>query len=154
MTKNISYFRNNTSYNCHLWYKFVKWSCLQGFFFHFLKIFIFWVHRWVKRQKTGLSRSFMVQMCKTIISPGFFSILKFWFSRLSRSWKDKKWPKMTKISVSRTLYLRNYISYDLHLWYTCMYKKIISPGIFFIFCKILIFGIIKRASKRAKNGPK
>ena len=35
---------------------------------------------------------------------------------------------MTKISVCGTLYFRNHISYDLHLWYTYMYKRIISRG--------------------------
>ena len=35
------YLRNRTSYDCHLWYTFVKWSYPQVFF-HFL---IFWVHR-------------------------------------------------------------------------------------------------------------
>ena len=91
----------------------------------------------------------------------FFSILKFWFSRLSGGWKGKKWPKMTKISVCHTLYFRNHISYDLDLWYTCMYKRIISPGIFlfflfFIFFKILVFGIIRwgEGVKKAKNDPK
>ena len=129
MTKNYvccaSYLRNHTSYVCHLWCKCVKWLYFQV----------------------------------------FFSILKFWFSRLSRGWKDKKWPKKSKISFGCTLYFRKHMSYDLHLWYTCMYKKIhlwytwmhkkiISPGIFFIFFKILIFGIIrgKRGGKRAKNG--
>ena len=54
-----------------------------------------------------------------------------------------------------TLYFRNHISYNLHLWYTwCMYKRTISPGIVFIFFKILIFGIISGGGKRAKNGPK
>ena len=70
--------------------------------------------------------SFMVQMCKMIM-------LKLWFSRLSRGWRGKKWPKMLKISFCRTLYFRNHISYDLHFWYTCMYKRIISRDIFFIF---------------------
>ena len=60
-------------------------------------------------------------------------MLKFWFFKLSRHWKCKKWPKMRKISFCRTLYFRNHISYDLHLWYTFIYKRIISPGIVFIF---------------------
>ena len=30
------------------------------------------------------------------------------------------------------LIFQEHISSDLHLWYTCMYKRIISPGIFFI----------------------
>ena len=63
----------------------------------------------------------------------FFSILKFWFSMLWGGLKGQKWPKTTKISVCRTLYIRDYISHDLHLWYTCMYKRIISPGVFFHF---------------------
>ena len=82
--------RNNTSHDCHLWCRCVKW---------YLQV--------------------------------FFQILKFWFSRLSRTWNDKKNPKMTKISVCCTLYFSNHISYGLHLWYTCMHKRIISPGIFF-----------------------
>ena len=60
-------------------------------------------------------------------------MLKFWFSRLSRGWKGNEWPKMLKISVCHTLYFRNHISYDLQLWCACIYKRIISPGIFFHF---------------------
>ena len=58
-------------------------------------------------------------------------MLKFWFFSLSRGWKGKKkkWPKISKISVCCTLHFRNHISYDLHSWYKCMYKRIISPGI-------------------------
>ena len=73
---------------------------------------------------------------------------------MSRSGKGKKWPKMSKISVCCTFYFRNHILYDLHLWYTYMYKRIISPGIFFLFFKILVFSIIRGWGKRAKNGPK
>ena len=61
-----------------------------------------------------------------------------------------------KIFVCSTLYFRHHISYDLHLWYTCMYKRIMSPGIFYIFFfKILILRIIRVevGGKRAKNGP-
>ena len=47
---------------------------------------------------------------------GFFSILKFWFSRLSGGWKGKKWPKMTKVSICCILYFSNHILYELHLW--------------------------------------
>ena len=79
----------------------------------------------------------------------FFSRLKFWFLKLSRGWKGKKWPKMSKISVCRTLYF--------HLWYTCMYKRIIFPAIFFIFFKTKFWysGSLGKGggSKRAKYGP-
>ena len=84
--------------------------------------------------------SFMGQMCKMIISPGFFFNFKVLIFGLSRGWKGKKWPKMTKNSVCWTLYFRNHVSYDLPLWYTCMYKRIKSSGIFFF--KVLIFRII------------
>ena len=115
------------------------------FFHFFFLILIFWVHREktvqinkklcllcsVSQESYIIWLSFMVLMCKMIIFPGiFFSMLKFWFSRLSKGWKVKKWPKMLKISVCRTLYFRNHISDDLHLWYTCMCKKIVSPAIF------------------------
>ena len=86
----------------------------------------------------------------------FFSILKFWFSRLSGGWKGKKWPKMTKISVCRTLYFRNHVSYDLHLWYTCMHKRIISPGIFHFFSKFWFSRLLGRGGswKMAQNDKK
>ena len=61
----------------------------------------------------------------------FFSILKFWFSRLPGCWKCKKWPKMTKNSACLTPNLRNHTSYDCGFWYTC--KMMISPANFFIF---------------------
>ena len=85
-----------------------------------------------------------MHMCKMIISPGvfFFYLLQFWFSRSSGGWKCKTWPKITKNLVCCTLYFWNHISYDLHLWYTYIYKRIISPVIFFHFFQILIFGIM------------
>ena len=85
----------------------------------------------------------------------FFSILKFWFSRLSGGWKGKKWPKTTKISVCGTLYFSNHISYDLHIWYPCMYKRIISLGIFFHFFQNFVFRDHQVGEvKGQKNGPK
>ena len=65
--------------------------------------------------------SFMVHMCKVIISPGdYFIFSKFWFFRLLGGWKCKKWSKMTKNAVCHTSYIRNHTSYDCHLWYTCV----------------------------------
>ena len=89
--------------------------------------------------------SFVMQVCKMIISQGIFFNVKILIFQVVKGLKGKKWPKMTKLSVCRTFYFRNHISYDLHLWYTCMYRRIISPGIFFFFFffKILIFGIIR-----------
>ena len=82
-------------------------------------------------------------VCKIIIYPGVFYKVKMLIFLIVKELKEKKLPKMTKMSVCRTLYFKNQ-SYDLHLWYTCMYKSIISPGIFFIFFKILIIRIIRK----------
>ena len=74
--------------------------------------------------------SFMAKMCKMIISPGVFFNVKILIFQFVKGLKgQKKWSKISKISVCCTLHFRNHISYDLHLWYTCMYKRIISPGI-------------------------
>ena len=66
-------------------------------------------------------------------------------------WKGKKWPKMTKNYVCWTLYFRNHMSYDLHLWYTVMFKRVIFPRIFFfIFFQNFDFWVVK-AQKMALN---
>ena len=65
--------------------------------------------------------SFMVHLCKMMISPGVsFIFSKFWFSWLlgGRSVKGKKWSKMRKNSVYCAPYLRNHTSYDFHWWYS------------------------------------
>ena len=61
--------------------------------------------------------SFMVNVCKMIISPGFFfSFSKFWFFGLLGG-GSKKWSKMTRNSVCCISYLGKHTSYDCHLWY-------------------------------------
>ena len=102
----------------------------------------FYLPRLVSQEPYIIWLTFMVHLHKMIISPGVFSILKFWFFGLSGDWKGKKWLKMTKICLLHVIVQEPYISYDLHLWYTSMYKRIISPHIFFIFFKILIFQIV------------
>ena len=109
----------------------------MGIFLYFFRTFILWVIRGLKEQKIVpndktfcLSRSisqetcimwssFVVCKCKMITSSGaFFYFFILWFFRLSGGSKGKEWPKMTKNSVCRALYLRNHTSYDLHLWCT------------------------------------
>ena len=77
---------------------------------------------------------------------------------LSSGWKSKKWPKLTKNFICRTLYFRNHISYDLHVCYTCMYRRIISPGIFSFFFQNFDFrdhwergGKVVKGQKMAQN---
>ena len=138
-------------------------------FFIFLKILILWVHSGIKGQKLVQNDkkvclldsicqkpyiiwlSFMVQMCKMVVSPGvFFHFFKILIFQVVSGVKGQKMVQNDKkICCSR--YLRNQRSSDdLHLWYTYMYKRIISPRIFFIFFKILVFGIIRGVLKGQK----
>ena len=138
LVDNALYLRNSVAYELDFWYIYVKWCYLQVFF-RFFKILILKVFRGVKGQKMVQNDkkfcashvisqepyiiwlSFMLHMCKMIISPGvFFIFSKFWFFGLLWGWKDKRWSKMTKKSVCCTQYLRNHTSYDSHLWYTCV----------------------------------
>ena len=107
--------------------------------FHFFKKKFFLLVRRIKRQKMAqnykilsvvfyISRtvhhiwlSIMIHICKMIISPGIFFIFsKILFFCLLGGSKGKKWPKILKNSVHHALYLRNHISYDLHLRYKCV----------------------------------
>ena len=49
--------------------------------------------------------------------------------------------QLTKNYVCRTLYLRNHITCDCHLWYTCVNDDI--RRCFFYFFKILIFRVVR-----------
>ena len=111
---------------------------MSNYFFHLFKIFIFQALRWLKGQKMvqndkkfcpSHSRfqeanmiwlSFVVHYCKMIISLEFFHFFKILIFRVVMSGKGHKWPQMTKILVRCSFYLRNHVSYDLHLWYTCI----------------------------------
>ena len=124
----------------------------SGIFSTFLKILIFWVHSRVKGQKMvwndkklcllcTISQkphiiwlSFEVQICKMIISPGVFFNVKIFIFQVVKGLKRQKMTQNVE-NFCHTLYFRNHISYDLHLWYTCMYKSITSPGIFSFFSK-------------------
>ena len=94
--------------------------------------------------------SFMVHMCKRIISPGFlhfFQILIFW---VSSKVKEQKWSKMTKKCVCHTPYLRKHTSYDCGFWYTCFkwwYLQMFSS-----LFQNFDFQVV-RGCKKAKNGP-
>ena len=135
----MPYLRNSIAYDHDSWYTCIKWY-LQVFFFSvFFSVFIFQAVRGVKGQKIAQNDkkfclvhfisqgpyiiwlSFMVHLCKMMISPGaffhFFKILIFW---VVRRVKGQKWPRMTGKSVLLsalcTLYIRNHTSYDLDLW--------------------------------------
>ena len=74
----------------------------------------------------------------------FFIFSKFWFFKLLVGSKGKKWPKMTKASVCRTLYLRNHTSYDHGDLSRC----------FFHFFKILIFQVVRGGGAGGGGGGK
>ena len=65
--------------------------------------------------------SFMLHLCKMIISPGlFFSFSKFWFFGLLGGKMAKSSPKLTKNSVHHTSYLRN------HTWWPVTFSSVHS----------------------------
>ena len=121
----MPYLRSSIAYDHDFWYTCVEWY-LQAFFFFFsfFQILIFWLVGGVNVQKmtkkilpvalhiSGTIHqwlSFVVQLCKKIISPGgFFTFSKFWFSGLLGGWKCKKWSKMRANYVFHAPYLRNH----------------------------------------------
>ena len=78
----------------------------------------------------------------------FFDIFIFWKGK--RAKHGQRWQKK---SVCCSWYLRNHISYDCHLWYTCVND--ISRS-FFYFFKTLIFWIVRgvKGQKIAQNDKK
>ena len=102
----------------------------------------------------GISRSihrmiviFGTHLWNDNISRSFFIFSKFRFSRLiggKRAKNDPKWQKICLLHLA----FRNHVSYDLHLWCTCMCKRIISPGNFFVFSKFWYSGSL--GDNRAK----
>ena len=86
--------------------------------------------------------SFMMHICKMIISAGFYFIFsKFWFFGLFNGINSKKWSKMTKNSVHCALYVKNHTSCDCHFWYTSIKQWYLQ--VFFYFSKILIFQVVR-----------
>ena len=94
---------------------------------------------------------FLVHMSKVMASQdASFIVLKFWFFWLLREYKGKKWPKMTKNSVSLTPYLRNCTSYDCGFWYTCVKSWYLLQFFFFIFSKFWFFWFLGGEGKGQK----
>ena len=87
--------------------------------------------------------SFMVHMCKTIITAGvffpFFRILIFWVVRGDKGQKWQKWQKTLSVVpyISGTIHhMSHLISQEPYIWSSFMVhmcKRIISPGFFYIF---------------------
>ena len=132
----LSYHRNIIVYDHDFWYTCVKWWYLQVIFFFKILIFcvvsgvkwqkmaqnhkIFWLLHFISLKPYIIWLSFMVHLCKMMMSPGVVVIFKkiviFWLVRgvkgqnITR--KDKKF--------CCTSYLRNHTSYYCHLCYACV----------------------------------
>ena len=117
------------------------------FFFHFFKILIwnntkFCLSHCKSQKPHIICLSFMVHICKMIISPGFFRFFKILIFCYVRG---VKWQKMVQInikfclscSISQELYII-WLSFMVHI---C--KMIISPGTFLIFSKFWFSGLLK-----------
>ena len=93
--------------------------------------------------------SFVVHKNKMIISPGiFFIISKFWFFGLLGGWMGKKWPKMTKKSVS--LCISGTVHHMIEVFGTYVQNDDISSNLFHFF-KILIFKVFQSSLISAKR---
>ena len=121
-------------------------------FFHFFKILIFWIHRGIKGQKMGQNGkklcllcsisqephiiwlSFMVQMCKMVISPGVFFNVKILIFQTVKGLKGQKMTQNDKnVCLSTCIFQEPYIICPSFLVHMYLYKD---------------------KYKRAKNGPK
>ena len=119
--------KNHTSYDCHLWCKYVKWY-LEVFFFFNFKILIFQVVRGLKGQK--MAQNVKKSVCLTPYLRNrisydcdfwyicvkwwylqqIFAFFKFWFFGFLGSKRAKNDLKLP-ISACLALYLRNCRSY-------------------------------------------
>ena len=77
----------------------------------------------------------------------------FQLSGQKRPKGEKMVQNCKKLSVVPFISETIYISYGLHLWYTCMYKRTISPGFFFISSKFWLSGSLgwAKGQKVAQN---
>ena len=124
----VSYLRNSIAYDHDFWYTCVKWWYLQAYF-QFFKIWFFGL-KGKKRSKMTKNcpscfisqepyiiwMSFMVHLCKMIISPGvffiFFKIMIFLVVRWVKGQKNEpKWPKVLSfmLDISGTMHYTNVI---------------------------------------------
>ena len=139
----------------NFWHTCVKWQYLQVFF-SFFQILIFWVVRVVKGHKIAqkdknlcllrlishepyiIWPSFVVHKCRLIISTGgvfllFYFFKIFIFSVVRRVKEQKMTRNDKKLCLLHFISLEPYIIWS---WFIVhMYKRIISPGVFYIFSK-------------------
>ena len=162
---------NDISSCCCCFFLFVFFFFSFFWNFHFLGKFLFFGKRakngpkWQKILSVTLYISgtihpmiviYGVHVSNDNISRLFSIFLKFWFFGLLGSKRAKKWSKIIK-KICCTLYFRNHTSYDLYLWYTCMYKRIISQAFFSFFSKFWFLGLLEgvvKGQKMAQNDKK
>ena len=101
----------------------------------------FWLSRFISQELYIIWLSFMVHMCKMIISPGlFFSFSKFWFFRLLGGKKAKMVQNDKKFCLLHFISQEPYIMWLSFM--VCIYKMIISSSVLFIFPKFWFSGSI------------
>ena len=155
----VPYLRNSIAYDHDFCGTCVKRWYLQGFFFQFFKIFIFWVVRVVKGQKKVQNDkkmcllhsisvkpyiiwlSFMVNICKMIISWSVFLIFEnFNFLGAEGGKRAKKVHNGKKLSV--TLHISGTIHHMIMIfWCPCVKWWYLQQ--IFSFLKILIFEVLR-----------
>ena len=130
----------------------------------FFKILIFWVISGVKVQKMVpndktfclslqsqesyiIWLSFVVHLCEMMISSGIFLFFQNFGFLGCYEVKGQKMVQSEK-KFCYAPYFKNHVSYDFHLWYTCVFKMITFMGIFPFFSKFLIFRVVRRVKEQ------
>ena len=113
--------------------------------------------RSISQEPYIISLLFMIHLCKKIISPSILSIFsKFWFSGLlGGRVKGQKLVQNDKKILSVALHISgSIITWSSFMVHMC--KRIISPGIFYIFFQSLSFGVNSgvKGQKVAQNAKK
>ena len=137
---NVPCLRSSIAYDHDFWYTSVKWWYLQVFWVFFSFFFLFFLRfsffrllggkrakngsRWQKNLVNFISQepyitwlSFMVHLCKMMISPSvFFIFSKFWFSGLLGGGRGEgvKGQKMVQENISRIIHHMIFI-YGTHV---------------------------------------
>ena len=118
----------------------------------------FWQSRFISQEPCIIWLSFMVQMCKAIISPSVFFNFKILIFQVVRGIKGQKMTQNNKkFCPSRSIFQEPYLIWFSFVVHMC--KTIMSLGAFFHFFNILIFQVVQgwgmgEGRESAKNGPK
>ena len=154
------YLRNSIAYDHYFCYTCVKWWYLQLLFsLFFFLILIFQAVRWrwkgkkwpkMKNNYICLapylrnSIAFDHDLWYTIVTWWYLQVFFFIFSKFWFYWLLEKMAKIAQNEKQQLHLLHNTskVQYSIWSWFLVHFCKMISPGIFYQFFKILIFWVV------------